>query len=295
MRRYSKFETDKLMRRVQRRKDKIAKKDMRLYERDTDKSKVRLPKPFRRPFQAACIVLIMTGMSLTIHFLISGLIVDLWTYATLVGVFVFAPVAMLIYPQAHAADERTGQIQMGDFPPMPAAEHSKGKHTFTMNFEYTDPNDTKMTDKKSKRTFEAMRMGDLVGMWGRTPWPIIGIALTQFGDGDGTPKYSGYKVGMIYHVPADAEAMRFRMFEKIFPSIAKRLKRIRGIGGDITPSTWIIYGFETVSIPEGISQGSEATKNLVLWEAQRRNNLLMGQIHDQAIDDDMYASFERTL
>jgi hypothetical protein len=67
----------------------------------------------------------------------------------------------------------------------------------------------------------------------------------------------------------------------------------QGIGADIRPGTWVVYGFETVSVPEGIPQGGAAVNDLELWESQRRNSELMGRINKQGLEDKMYEKFDK--
>jgi hypothetical protein len=200
---YTIREREKFNRRVMKRRDRIAKKEMKTYQRDTDINKVRLPKAWRMPFMAACILYMVIGVYFTIYLLISGIIVDLSTYLILVIFFVIAPVLMLMYPQAHNADERTLQVQFGDLPPMPADTLVPGKNTITRSYKFTNPKEPTKTQEEDKRTFEPLRMGDLSGAWPKTPREIIGLGVNQFcnGDSGGKPIQSGYMVGNVYHVP----------------------------------------------------------------------------------------------
>lgn len=295
MNRYSKLESKKFMRTMQLRKDRIARKEMKTFESDTEKSSVRLPKRWRNVFYVICPAYMAIGIYFTIQLLLYGIYTNIELYIITIVFFTMAPLLMLMYPQAHTADERTMQIEMGDLPPMPADDHSPGKYTFTNTYKYNDPDDTETPVKTDSRVIECGRIGDLDGMWSRTPWAIIWLALAQFGskENGGTAKYAGYTGGNnSYKIPVKVQAMRFRTFERVYRNIAQQLKQVQGIGGDITPSTWILYGWETVSIPEGISQGYHSIPELELWEGNMRNAELMDRLHDQGLQDKMYKHFD---
>jgi hypothetical protein len=238
------------------------------------------------------------GIGISIFLLASGLMVNIWIYITLVVGFIIFPPLLMMYSQAHTADERTLQVQFGDKPPMPANDHSAGKYTIVRDYRFINPDDDSQDEQEESIILEAGRMGDLAGAWPRSLRALFWIAIAQFVKGDNgsgaIPQHAGYIVGNTYHIPVKPKQMRFKVFQKIFPDIARQLKAIRGIGEDIRPGSWILYSWEAVTIPEGVPQGDGHVTEFELWEAQMRNNKLMNDLLDYGAEDRVVGEFERS-
>lgn len=296
---FNRYESHKVARRARLRERRLEQKRKKSYATDTDPSRVAYPMSYRRIHQISCVCLMMLGIGISIFLLASGYIVNIWIYITLVVGFIMLPPLLMTYSQAHNADERTLQVQMGDNPPMPAADHSPGKYTLVRDYRFINPNTNEMKEETKTLNLEAGRIGDLSGAWPRTPRPLFWVALSQFAeqdDGNGSiPKHAGYMVGNTYHIPVKPKQMKFRVFQQIYPEIAHQLKMTRGIGEDIRPRSWILYSWEPVSIPEGIPQGDGYVKEFELWETQLRNQKIMNTIHEYGAEDLVLSEFERGL
>ena len=266
--------------------DRASRRDLKNFDRETDIARVRFPKQFRLVFMAWCILNMIVGVALVVYFLVVGVIVSFEAYLTLIAIFIMGPVFALMYPQAHAADERTTKIQFGDMAPIAADELSPGKHLIRL------PYPKKLKESKGKEqydyhTYEVMRGGDLNGAWLRANKPVIFIGLTQFSPGDdGTPRHTGYMVGNTYHVPVEVKPYTFRMLQAARdPRLAKEIKRIEGIGSDIKPTTWVLVGSVTRGIPSGIPQGGSPVEDKELWYVTRllrkRTKLLQKHGYDE--------------
>ncbi|MHA1962207.1 MAG: hypothetical protein ACW99U_18535, partial [Candidatus Thorarchaeota archaeon] len=209
-----------------------------------------------------------------------------------VTLFVLGFIFIAIYQSAVEADDRTTQVQFGDMPPMPADDHKESKHLFSMDYEIDNPkkvlNVKGDISETESRVFECGRIGDLSGAWPRTPRPIIWVGVCQFGNNGngGVPNRAGYRVGDVYHIPVVPYAIKYGMLCKTRDHrLAKKLKDIEGLGDQIRPSTWILLGFRTVSIPEGIPQGESNVDELELWRSERLLRKRTDQLHEQGYDD----------
>lgn len=242
----------------QRELDRELRTDLKAFDKETDIARVRYPKNFRKVMIAWCIADMIVGMVLTVYALILGITDSLWLFISLTMFFTFGGIFKMIYPQAHEADERTRNVAMGDQPPTSSAEHVPGAHLITLAYP------KKLNKSKGEQfdyhTFEVIRMGDYTGMWGRANKPVFSVSITQFSPGeDGVNRHSGCMIGNTYYVPVKVRPYTFRMLQASRdPRLARELKRMEGIGSDIKPSTWILLGMDTVSIPSGIPQAGGA-------------------------------------